>query len=107
MTTEAVLGAETYKFDPLYPAEAARRNTILVFTRNVMASMDFTPVTFSDALYTHLTTSGHELALSVVFESGIQHFADSVAAYTALLPRAARLPCPGALDLGRHAIRGE
>src|SRR5262249_51554488 len=27
------------------------------------------------------TTDGHELALSVVFESGLQHFADSVASY--------------------------
>src|SRR6185436_7587521 len=32
----------------------------------------------------HLTTYGHELALSVVFESGLQHFADSVKAYESL-----------------------
>jgi alpha-glucosidase len=104
MTTEAVLGAETYKFDPLYPAEAARRNTILVFTRNVMASMDFTPVTFSDALYPHLTTFGHELALSVVFESGIQHFADSVTEYAALPagPRAFLAQVPTTWDDTRY-----
>jgi hypothetical protein len=48
--------------------------------------MDYTPVTFTDAANAHLTTFGHELALSIVFESGIQHFADRVAGYTALPP---------------------
>jgi hypothetical protein len=84
MTTESVRGAEMYKYDGGYAADAARRNTILVFTRNAVASMDFTPVTFTDAANPHLTTFGHELALSIVFESGIQHFADRVAGYTAL-----------------------
>jgi hypothetical protein len=84
MTTESVRGAEMYKYDDGYAADAARRNTILVFTRNAVGSMDFTPVTFTDAAHPHLTTFGHELALSVVFESGIQHFADRVAGYAAL-----------------------
>lgn len=86
MTTESVRGAEMYKYDGGYAADAARRNTILVFTRNAVASMDFTPVTFTDAAHPHLTTFGHELALSIAFESGIQHFADRVAGYTALPP---------------------
>jgi alpha-glucosidase len=84
MSMEAVPGAEQYKFNPKYPAAAAWHNTVLAFTRNVVGSMDYTPVTFSDSKYPHLTTSGHELALSVVFESGIQHYADSVKAYQAL-----------------------
>ena len=46
--------------------------------------MDYTPVTFSDSRFPHLATYGHELALSVVFESGLQHYADSVEAYRAL-----------------------
>lgn len=71
MSTESVRGAEWYKFDAGYAADAARRNTILVFTRNAVASMDFTPVVFTDAANPHLTSFGHELALSVVFESGI------------------------------------
>jgi hypothetical protein len=45
-------------------------------------------VTFSDSRNPHLTTNGHELALSVVFESGLQHFADSPEAYRALPPEA-------------------
>jgi hypothetical protein len=49
--------------------------------------MDCTPVTFSDNRYPHQTTWGHELALSVVFESGWQHFADRAEAYLNL-PRA-------------------
>jgi len=48
-----------------------------------------TPVTFSHAQYPHQTTNAHELALSVVFESGIQHFADGPEAFGAL-PEAAK-----------------
>ena len=84
MSMEAVQGAEQYKFNPRYPAAAAWHNTVLAFTRNVVGSMDYTPVTFSDSRNPHLTTFGHELALSVVFESGLQHYADSVEAYRAL-----------------------
>jgi alpha-glucosidase len=47
------------------------------------------PVTFTDHEYAHLTTAAHELALSVVFESGLQHFADRVSGY-ANLPAAPR-----------------
>lgn len=86
MTAEAVRGAEMYKYDGDYPAEQARRNTLLPFTRNAVASMDFTPVTFTNQAHPHVTTFAHELALSVVFESGIQHFADQVSAYASLPP---------------------
>jgi hypothetical protein len=84
MSMEAVQGAEQYKFNEKYPAAAAWHNTVLAFTRNVVGPMDYTPVTFSDAKFPHLTTFGHELALSVVFESGLLHPADSVASYKAL-----------------------
>jgi hypothetical protein len=104
MSTESVRGAEWYKFDSGYAADAARRNTILVFTRNAVASMDFTPVTFSDAANPHLTTFGHELALSVVFESGIQHFADRTTGYTQLPagPRAFLTSVPTTWDDTRY-----
>jgi hypothetical protein len=84
MTAEAVRGAEMYKYDGSYPTDQPRRNTIFPFTRNVIASMDYTPVTFTNHTYPHRTTYGHELALSVVFESAIQHFADRVTGYTGL-----------------------
>jgi alpha-glucosidase len=43
--------------------------------------MDYTPVTFSAPQ--RRTSLAHELALSVVFASGLQHFADSPEAYAA------------------------
>ncbi len=84
LSMEAVRGAEGYKFDPAYAANAPWHNTVQVFTRNVVGPMDYTPVTFSHNKHRRLTTWGHELALSVVFESGLQHFADSVDTYRSL-----------------------
>ena len=83
MTMEGVRGAESYIFDPKFPAAAPSHNTILPFTRNAVGSMDYTPVTFGDNKNKHLTTWGHELALSIVFESSWFHFADGVASYRA------------------------
>jgi hypothetical protein len=83
MTMEGVRGAEQYSFRETFPSEAPTLNTIFPFTRNVPGSMDYTPVTFADARYPHLTTNAHELALSVVFESALQHFADSAVSYRA------------------------
>jgi alpha-glucosidase len=82
ISMEAVRGGELYSYPP-YTKRAVWQNTILPFTRNTIGSMDFTPVTFSD--YSpetkHITTNAHELALSVIFESGIQHFADRAESY--------------------------
>ncbi|MGA9120350.1 MAG: glycoside hydrolase family 97 catalytic domain-containing protein [Bacteroidota bacterium] len=89
MTQEAVRGAEWYNNGPEFTATAPRHNTILPFTRNVVGSMDYTPVTFTNSQYPHTTSYGHELALSVVFESGLQHFADRPSGYYDL-PDAAR-----------------
>jgi hypothetical protein len=84
LTSEGVLGAETYKGDaPVTPAD----NATLPFTRNAIGSMDYTPVTFS--AQRRQTSAAHELALSVVFESGLQHFADSPKGYAAM-PHARR-----------------
>ncbi len=83
LTMEAVRGAEQYFFAEDYPETAIWHNTVLPFTRNVAGSMDYTPVTFSDQRYPRRTTAGHELALAVVFQSRLQHFADSAAAYRA------------------------
>lgn len=84
MTTEAVYGAEWYNNTPDLTNKAAVYNTTLPFTRNVIGSMDYTPVTFSNTRYPHITSYAHELALSVVFESGWQHFADKPDAYQSL-----------------------
>jgi len=81
MTQEAVRGAEWYNNGPEFTATAPQHNTILPFTRNVVGPMDYTPVTFTDSQYPHTTSYGHELALSVVFESGFQHMADRPSGY--------------------------
>ncbi len=84
MTVEGVYGAEWYNNRRTLTNKAAGHNTTLPFTRNVVGPMDYTPVTFSNSQHPHITSYGHELALSVVFESGFQHFADSPASYDSL-----------------------
>ncbi|MCF8225936.1 MAG: glycoside hydrolase family 97 protein [Bacteroidales bacterium] len=84
VTLEAVPGGEVYKFGKNYPEYAPWHNTVLPFTRNAVGPMDYTPVMFSDHTYPHLTTYAHELATSVIFESGIIHMADKVEAYLSL-----------------------
>jgi alpha-glucosidase len=76
MSMEAVYGGEQYNNAPVMTSMAAVHNTTLPFTRNVVGPMDYTPVAFTNSQHPHTTTYAHELALSVVFESGIQHFAD-------------------------------
>ncbi|MFZ5832015.1 MAG: glycoside hydrolase family 97 catalytic domain-containing protein, partial [Planctomycetota bacterium] len=89
LSMEAVRGAECYTFAKEYPQRAPELNTVLPFTRNAVGPMDYTPCTLSDDKYPHITTNAHELALPVVFESGIVHFADRVSAYRGL-PEAAK-----------------
>ncbi len=84
MSCEAVLGSESYLFFEGYPKNAPHYATVLPFTRNAVGPMDYTPVTFSDGKFPRTTTNPYELALTVVFESGIIHMADSVAAYRGL-----------------------
>ncbi|MGF6710299.1 alpha-glucosidase [Luteibacter sp. W1I16] len=71
MTMEGVRGAEN---DP--PAVG---NTIQPYTRNVVGSMDYTPVAF-DAGRKEASIA-HEVALPIVFESGWTHLADMPEAY--------------------------
>ncbi len=89
MTYEGVRGAEWYNNGPELTTTAPVHNTVLPFTRNVVGAMDYTPVTFTNSQHPHTTSYGHELALSVVFESGIQHLADRPEGYSQL-PDAAK-----------------
>jgi alpha-glucosidase len=88
ISMEAVQGAEFYTFpsDYDYADTAPWQNTVLPFTRNVIGSMDDTPVSFSRQWNKRVTTNAHEAALAVIFESGIQHMADSVEAFRSLPP---------------------
>jgi alpha-glucosidase len=72
-THEAVRGEEYYPFTDKGPSP--KHNVNLVFTRNIIGSMDYTPTTFDLPGYgegNRKTTSTHEIALAVVFESGWQ-----------------------------------
>ncbi len=89
MTYEGVRGAEWYNNGPELTTTAPGHNTILPFTRNVVGGMDYTPVTFTNSQHPHITSYGHELALSVLFESGMQHMADRPEGYY-MLPDAAK-----------------
>lgn len=83
MSVEAVYGAEWYNNLPVLTNKAAAHNATLPFTRNVIGSMDYTPCTFSDSQHPHITTNAHELALPVLFESALLHWADKPESYLA------------------------
>ncbi|MBQ9216321.1 MAG: glycoside hydrolase family 97 protein [Prevotella sp.] len=76
LSTEGVYGAEWYNNVPTFTDQAARHNATLPFTRNVIGPMDYTPCAFSDSQHPHITSNAHELALTVLYESGLQHLAD-------------------------------
>jgi hypothetical protein len=76
LSTEGVYGAEWYNNVGTFTTKAASHNATLPFTRNVIGPMDYTPCAFSDSQHPHITSHAHELALTVLFESGLQHLAD-------------------------------
>lgn len=78
MTMEAVKGFEMITFEQAFADRAARHCLVLPFTRNVFDPMDFTPMSLDEIPNIDRKTSkGFELALTVIFESGIQHLAES------------------------------
>lgn len=87
MSVEGVYGAEWYNNKLILTDRAAAHNATLPFTRNVVGSMDYTPGTFSDSQHPHITSHGHELALTVVFESALQHMPDRPSVYQAMPDR--------------------
>lgn len=76
LSTEAVYGAEWYNNRATLTNRAAGHNATLPFTRNVVGPMDYTPCAFSNSQHPHITTDAHEVALTVLFESALQHLAD-------------------------------
>ena len=84
MSMESVYGAEMYNNGPVMTTRAAVHNATLPFTRNVVGPMDYTPGTFSDSQFPHITTYAHELALPILFESGLQHMPDRPDVYGGL-----------------------
>lgn len=88
LATEAVLGDESYFYEPRYTQKAAELNTVLPFTRNAVGPMDLTPVACSPKKYERTNTAAHELAASIIFTSGIIHYADKPEFFESLPPQA-------------------
>jgi alpha-glucosidase len=80
MTTEAIYGMEMVTFDQNAADQQANHCAMLPFTRNAFDPMDFTPMNLTGLTSSNCirkTTPAFELALSVLFLSGIQHYAQS------------------------------
>lgn len=79
LTAEAVRGFENVTFGQGDADREAEICTILPFTRNAFDPMDYTPVNLYKVQSNtqRKTTNAFQLALSVLFLSGIQHYAES------------------------------
>jgi len=91
LTCEAVLGTESYFYEPRYTEKAAELNTVLPFTRNAIGPMDTTPVACTPKKYLRTTTAAHELATAIVLNSGIIHYADKPEFFESLPPAALQI----------------
>jgi hypothetical protein len=77
MTTEAVRGLEFVTFDQKNAEDEPTHAAMLPFARNAFDPMDFTPMVLDRIpRIERRTSSAFELALSVLFVSGIQHYAE-------------------------------
>jgi alpha-glucosidase len=80
MTTEAIYGMEMVTFEQNAADQQANHCAMLPFTRNAFDPMDFTPMNLTGLTSSNCirkTTPAFELALSVLFLSGIQHYAQA------------------------------
>jgi hypothetical protein len=91
LTCEAVLGSESYFYEPHYTEKAAELDTVLPFTRNAIGPMDLTPVACSPKKFPRLTTAAHQLATALIFTSGLIHYADSPEFFESLPPQALKI----------------
>ena len=77
MTMEAVRGLEFVTFEQKNAEDEPSHAAMLPFARNVFDPMDFTPMVLDRIRnIERRTSSAFELALSVLFTSGIQHYAE-------------------------------
>ena len=76
VSMEAVMGMEYNTFEQKNTDQEPQHCCVLPFTRNAIGSMDYTPTVLDPKIrgVRLVTTSAFEIALSVVFESGVQHF---------------------------------
>ncbi len=91
LTCEAVLGCESYFFEPRYTEKAAELDTVLPFTRNAVGPMDLTPVACSPKKFARTTTAAHQLAAALIFTSGIIHYAEQPEFFESLPPEVLKI----------------
>ena len=78
MTTEAVHGFEMITFNQRDANQAPAHSVMCAMVRNAFDPMDFTPMNLYEIpRIKRVTTAAFELATSVTFLSGIQHYAES------------------------------
>ncbi|MGL1884970.1 MAG: glycoside hydrolase family 97 protein [Reichenbachiella sp.] len=78
VTMESIKGMEFITFDQANADVSVPHCAMLPFTRNVFDPMDFTPVCFSEIPnISRRSSNGFELALSTLFVSGVQHYAET------------------------------
>ncbi|MGM9478787.1 glycoside hydrolase family 97 catalytic domain-containing protein [Pedobacter sp. GSP4] len=78
VTMESIKGMEFITFDQNNANEEPLHATTIPFTRNIFDPMDFTPMNLSKIPnIKRKTTAAFELALPVIFQSGVQHLAES------------------------------
>jgi alpha-glucosidase len=107
MTAEAVRGLEFTTFDQADQDAVVRHAAMLPFTRNLFDPMDFTPMVFGDIpKIKRATRNGFELAESVLFLSGIQHFAETPEGMATAPAYVKTFLQRAAAQLGRREVRG-
>lgn len=78
MTMESVKGFEMITFSQETADLEASHATVLPFARNAFDPMDFTPTVFHEIPnIERKTTNGFQLALPIIFLSGIQHIVET------------------------------
>jgi alpha-glucosidase len=91
LTWESVMGYEYVGRGYGGSQGGPKHNCMVFYTRQVIGPMDLTPVLFTTDQLSNgpgsqrTSTDAHELALSVMVESGLQHFADKPEAYNACI----------------------
>lgn len=78
VSMEAIRGLEYATFDQESADKVPSKATTVAFIRNAFDPMDFTPVCFTSYdNFERVTGNGAELAMAVLFLSGVQHYAET------------------------------
>jgi len=87
MTMESIKGFEFITFEQVNADRAANHNAMLPFTRNLYSPMDYTPMSPTPLFNVERkTTKAHEIALPVLFTSGVQHYAETAQRINDIIP---------------------